>query len=263
MRVIKALKQFRILPKQRKARVVKRFANFVPRGLPRLWTHFWIGARHFAAAYSLPLIMTAVFLLIVALAAYLRVSQRSALAGLLAGTTNAGQGYGTLLSNDKTEELKKNSDTKQPGAQAAAGTPTSFAINPGTNTDSGSPDGGGTIPKPVFSATIASFQQDNVALECDGVQQNKPNCSKRYFFSAQVNTQNGPGLVNFGWRSNLAGASEDANYSAGNGSASKSLQKSISIACLSPGTYTMQFVILSPVQAQSNTLSINHNCVGI
>lgn len=247
------------------------FADFKPQGVQKLWTHVSVNLRHFAKDYSLALILTALFLALVGGVSVVRTTQRTSLLDLLATVTSTTGGDDSLLSTDKTNAPEKGNVTNDVSSQSAnpAGSPSSFAITPtsnpsqsGGNTPGGSSSSGGS-PSAPFSAAIGAFVQDSVDLECSGVQQNKPNCGKRYTFSARVNTQNGPGAVNFGWRSNLAGASEDANYSAASGTSNQTLQKSINIPCLSPGTYTMQFVVTSPTQVQSGTLSINHNCVGI
>ncbi len=246
------------------------FADFVPRGLPRLWTHSIVNLRHFAKDYSLAVIITLLFFVLVGVVTILRVSGHSAVAGVLAGVTNITQGYESLQSKDTTAAPKKNTVTDQNDSQAPAGSPSSFAISPtppqnqdGQNPPDDDDDGDGDSQPQPFSAAVAFFQQDDVLLECSSPKPVIPKCSKRYVFSAKVNTQNGPGLVSYGWRSSVAGASEDASYNAGSESASQTLQKSVSIACQSPGTYTMQFVITAPTQVQSSTLTINHNCVGI
>ncbi len=243
-----------------------RFADFVPRGIPLIWTRLKVNARHIIKEYGLALSVTAVFLLVVASVSLLRVSQRRSLTNLLAGVTNITQDYQSLSSNDKQSVPQPNSAGS---AEAPSGNSGSFAINtnastagaPGQNTQT--PAGGGGQPVAAFTAAIGLFQQDSVALECSGPHQNKPSCSKRYNFKSVVNTQNGPGTVGYGWRSDVAGGTGDASYTAPAGSGQQTLTKSVVIACQSPGSYSMQFVILSPSQVQSATLTINHECNGI
>lgn len=261
------------------------FANFAPHGLPRMWTHFKVNVRHFAKEYSLPLIITTIFLILIVVALMIRVSQRSALADLLAGVTSPGQDYGTLLSKDKASDLKKNENTNLPDAVAPAGSPSSLTINPrgttstasGSSTGSstggtsgssttgggGASTGGGSTPAPVFGVSIASFQQDSATLDCATPKPKVQTCSKVYVFSSGVRTQNGPGTVNYSWRSNLASAIENGGFAAGSGSGQTTLQKTITIACTDPSSFSLQLEITSPSLTQSATINVNHNCVGI
>ncbi len=245
------------------------FADFAPKGLPWLWTHAVVNARHFIKDYNLAVGLTVAFLVLVIAASFIRVSQRSSLANLLATVTTVTQGYGSLTSADKVDTPERGDTSDEPDeAIAPTGTPTSTTFNSGSSNPAQQPASGGgntVTPPPAapFAAAIAAFQQDSVRLECSIPNPNKPNCGKRYVFSANVSTQNGPGTVSYGWRSNIAGANSDGSYSASGSSGSQSLQKSVTIDCLSPGSYNMQFVILSPSQVQSKTISINHNCNGI
>lgn len=265
------------LPKPHKSSGGVHFADFVPHGLPRLWTHSSVNVRHFVHDYSLAVIMTAVFIVLVVGASWLRLSQRASLANLLASASSITQDISSLVSLDKTDAPTRGSVTDD-AAPAPSGTSTSFAINSsgtaqpttpaptgGGSTGGGGSSGGGTpTPPPVFSAAIASFQRVSTTQECSNPNNPKlQNCSIRYTFSAGVNTQNGPGSVSYGWRSNVTGANQDGSYSASSGSSQQTLQKSVLISCLNLGSYSMQFVLLSPTQVQSNTLTINHNCLGI
>ncbi len=255
----------------------KRLTRVFRATLKSSWLHPYVRFRRFCRGYNVPVAVSALFLILVTGAALLRVNQQSALAGLLAKVTNAGQDYGTLLSNDKTDELRKNNDpetpnnqTAQTGGQARTGlTVTTSSGNTitagGGNTSGGSEPpssggGGGTLPAP-FTASIASFQQSAITLECDNPGKPKPqNCSKRYAFSGSLHTENGPGTVNYGWRSSLAAGTEDGSISAGAGTANTSVQKSFTIHCLSPTNFTMQLTIFSPALTQSNVLNVTHNC---
>lgn len=220
--------------------------------------------RHnaFVKDYSLPLAATAIFLLLVLGATLLRVSQRASLAGLLSDVTRQGKEYGTLLGRDKPETVTKNTDNPElPADVTPAGSTSSFGV---TNTGSqSSGSGGGGSPAPVFSVAIASFQQDGVTLECTTPKPKLQTCSKRYVFSAGVRTLNGPGGVSYSWRSNLSSALEDGSFSAGGGEVLTIRQKAISLACDTPSSFSLQFVVLSPSFTQSATLNTNHNCNGI
>ena len=239
-------------PKIRKIYTETHFANFVPSGLPRFWTHFKIVFRHFAKEYSLPLIVTAAFFLLITVAVLLRLSQQSELATLLAGVTGTGQDYGTLLSKDKTDKLNKNNDTNQP-TQPPADTSTSFAINTGGSTSANN-------SLPVFEASIAYFRRDSVTLECRTPAHVAQLCSKRYVFGAGIRTRNGPGTIDYGWRSNMQSAVEDASVAAGSGNKLIPLQKTITLACTNATSFSLRLTIFSPTFIQSAVLNTNHNC---
>jgi hypothetical protein len=241
------------------------FADVKQIGLHRLWTHYSVGVRHFSKDYSLPIGLTSLLIILLIGISLIRMQQRSSLAALLADTTTVSSDYGTLNSADRSDKVTASEDTNLP---TPVGTSTSITFNPSgtttTNLGTTTPTnpGGGATPL-VFGASIASFQQIDNKLECSSAKPNKPNCSKRYVFTAAVRTQNGPGSVSYGWASNLAAANEESSFSVASGDQLRTLQKEILVACLSPGTYSLRFNIFSPSQAQSTTLNFNHNCDGI
>lgn len=239
------------------------FADVKQRGFHRFWTHFNVSVRHFSKDYSLPLLLTSLFVILLIGVSILRIQQRSSLAALLADTTTISSDYGTLNSADRSDKVTASQDTNLP---TPVGAPNSVTFNPSGTTPTSqvptTPAEEGTAPL-VFGASIASFQQIDTKLECSSTKPNKPNCSKRYIFTAGVRTQNGPGNVSYGWSSNFAGANENSSFNAAAGEALQTLQKEIVVACLSPGTYSLRFNIFSPSQAQSSTLNFSHNCDGI
>lgn len=235
--------------------------------LKRSWVHPYVRVRKIYREYKLPILVTSLFLVIVVAALSLRASQRSSLANLLATASSIGEAYNTLVSQDKTDDLKRNNDTdaNTPNTQTPAGSPSSFAINannPQTSTPNGSnstttPD---TTPPPVFSASIAYFRQDGVVLNCSTPKPKRQTCSKTYTFGAGVRTQNGPGAVTHEWRSNLPGAIEGGGFSVGGGDALTPLQKTVTLACIDTLSFSMQMNVLSPNLTRSATLNIDHNC---
>ncbi len=243
----------------------RRLTKIFRESLNSSWVHPYVRVRRFVRDYSLPVTMTAVFLLLIIVASLVRVFQQTSLANLLAGVTTIGQDYGTLFSKDKTDELKKNSDNSLPTAPAPAGTPTSFAINTNTggNSSSGNtpPTSGGDTPLPlVFGASIAYFQQDSVTLDCTTPKPKRQTCSKRYNFGGGIRTQNGPGSVNYGWRSSTQSAVEDGSISVGGGEILTPMQKSITLACLPASSFSLQLTLSSPTPTQSATINVDHNC---
>jgi hypothetical protein len=116
---------------------------------------------------------------------------------------------------------------------------------------------------PIFSAAIAFFRQDSGVLECSSQKPRLQTCSKRYTFSGGIRTQNGPGTVKYGWRSNLADTTEDASVSVGSGEVLTTVQKVITLACTAPSSFSLQLVILSPGVTQSPTIQVNHSCLEI
>ncbi len=222
--------------------------------------------KQFVHDYNLPIIMTFIFVLLVVGASVLRLSQKSSLADLLVQATTTGSDYGTLLSKDKVDEFKKNNDTNQPAVKSPTNAQTSFAIS--TTSVSGASGGGssatgtgtGSTPASPFTTSIASFQQDSVALECTNPKPKPQTCSKRYTFKAGVRSQNGPGTVNYSWRSSLASVQENGTISVGGGQVISNLQKVITIQCTNPTSFNLQIVTTSPTASQSSVINVNHNC---
>lgn len=263
-------------PHALKSRSKKRdvhFANFVPKGLPLIWTHLTVNLRHLARDYTLPLIATIVFLVVLGGASILRLSQQASLADLLVGVTSIKDGYNTLLSKDQADSVKRNETpgtNRAAGNQAPADSSSSVTVNP-NNTDSSTDQpgggsgngtgggGGGQNPAP-FEASIASFQQDSVTLVCSGAVPNKGSCSKRYIFNGSVQTHNGPGTVDYSWQTSVTGGTENGSFSVGAGSALTNLQKTVTIACNKPGSHTMSLALTSPSSQQSGNVAMSHNC---
>lgn len=218
--------------------------------------------------YRLPLVLSVAFVGLVACAGGVRIYQREALAKLLTQVATVGQNYTSLLSNDKTNPVIRNNANTLNTASAGSTQGGSFSVAPGstgTQTGTGGTGGSGSSSSqtPPFTAAITSFTQGSVTLECSSGRHNKAKCSKRYAFSALVSAQHGPGTVQYGWRSNWQAAIGDNSYSAASGSTQQTLTTSMLIPCLDPGTYNLQFVLTSPVQVQSPTLSFTHSCAGI
>jgi hypothetical protein len=254
--------------KSKAARQSVPFASFIPNGLQMWRTHFWVNIRHFTKDYSLPLVVTVIVLLLLSTALLARISERATLASLLLGAPSSGQDYGTLLSQDKVNGPTR-SDTTDPVAPSASANNTSSSNNSGnasstptTTTPGSTPLSGGTAPVP-FSAAIAYLRQDNVTLECSSTKIKIGVCSKKYTYGAAIRTQGGPGLVNYNWRSSLTSANEAASYNASSGTVTTALSKQITIACTNPGTYTLQLLVTSPTQNQSETANIVHSCSDI
>lgn len=229
-----------------------------------------IKAKTFVRDYSLPLVITAILVVLVAGVAIARYSERASLADLLPGVSIGGQDYSTLFSKDKAEEFKKNEasggESGQNTSTSTSGTSAAtVALNSGspggTSAPGGGTNGGGTpAPTQPFSSSISSFQQSSVALECTSQVPRKNTCSKNYVFNAGVKTFNGPGSVSYSWQSNLGSANENGGFSAGSGDATTTLQKTITLACKNAASHTLKLVINTPTSQQSGTLNINHNC---
>lgn len=232
---------------------------------PTLWQRFYAPTNVFVKKYSFAAIVTAIIIVLIAGAYVIRVSQKTSLGRLLETVTTIGQDYNSLTSSNAstaptrgdTSADNKITNTTPTGSAGS----TTFSSTP--TAPSGGGGGGGGTTTPVFAASITSFSQTGTTLECGPGKPSKQKCSKRYTFEARTATQNGPGTVNYGWLSNLSGANENGSYSAGSGAGTRTLQKSVSIACQSAGTYSMQFIITSPNQVSSSVRTINHDCAEI
>lgn len=225
------------------------------------WLHAYVRGRRFAREYSLPVTMTISLLILIIGISALRASGQTSLADLLAGITTPGEDYGTLLSQDKTDALKKNNDNDKalnPGSDGGS----SFTVNPNSGGGSPSTPGGGNEPpvQPVFSASIISFEKEGFTFVCTTPKQKVQTCSKRYVFNAKIGTRNGPGLVSYSWLSNLQSATQQGNISAGAGQTNTELQKIIILKCTEPADFNLRLVIDSPSSVNSATITTSHNC---
>lgn len=265
----------RITAKLKKTSQKVLYADVPQTGLRRFWTHSTVGFRHFSKDYNVPIVLTAIFIIFFISIVVLRIQQRASLTNLLADTTTIGGDYDTLQSTDREDEVSASDDTDLP---IPAGSPTSTSFNSGEDTTTqptdttpsgtnggtndgtnGNTGGGGSTPQP-FAASVASFQQTDTKLECTTPIPVRVNCSKRYMFTADVRTQNGPGDVTYGWRSNVAAYNEDGSFSASSGRERRTLHKDFLVACRNEGTYSLRLNVFSPNQTQSSTLSVNHHC---
>lgn len=250
----------------------RRLTKIFSASLKRSWIHPYIRIRRFIHDYSLPVIVTGIFLLVVAGALILKVSQRSALANLLASVTDSGQDYGTLLSKDKNEDLKKNNDSDPattPIGTTVVGGGASFAVNTSGNNNPAAPsgsspapsgNGGGATVMQAFSASVTYIRQDSSTLECTTPKPKQQTCSKRYVFGAGINSKNGPGTVSYSWRSSMQSLVQNSSYSASSGDVTQTLQKTVTLLCTEPTTFTLQMAVTSPLSSQSAVLNTNHNC---
>ncbi len=259
------------------------FADFAPKGFSSLWAKSVVNTRHLIKEYAFAFKVTAVFALIAVLAVFIRLSQQASLADLLATVTTVTQDYNSLVSGDKFDSPERNDVSDNiitEGVTSPSGTPssTSFSFDqtpnegnataPSDGGQGGSTNpggGGGGTPEvtPTFAAAIGSFALNNPNgnLVCPGnITLQKRNCDKTYNFQSSVNTQNGPGVVSYGWQTSFSGGNSNGNYSAGPGSESNNLAKSITISCKDPGNYTMRFILTAPNSVQSTLITISHDC---
>ena len=224
--------------------------------------HQSVKIRRFAQNYSLPLIATVYLLLLTVVGLSMRSSDHIAIATILRSLDSKGTGYSRLLSNDKTSGLTVDNDTGSSTSTpkgSSTGTSSSFSVNTNTRSELSS----GNVGPPAFAAVIASFDQGAVTLQCSKPKPKAQWCSKQYVFSSSVSARNGPGTVNYGWRSTVSAATENGNIPVGGGDVVTTLPKTIILPCTAPTTFTLQFVIMSPGFTQSDVKTINHDCNGI
>ncbi len=260
---------------------VKRFADFKPGGVSQAWTHSVVNVRHLLKDYGLPFALTFIFLILVLIAVAYKSIQKTSLANLLSSTTTVNQDYDSLISADTFSDAVVTQADDENDSQAPLGTPTSTTFNSGSDENDNNspsqpliPNNGGTNPNPnpdpgtdpdpqptpKFAASISSFQKSNEIIDCPGPQILKASCTIHYEYTANVSTQNGPGNVTYSWRSTAPGVNEDSQYEANSGQQVKTIKKTVSLSCREPNVYNIQFLVNSPTQVSSATLTINHNC---
>jgi hypothetical protein len=236
-------------------RLTKVFRN----SLKSSWLHMYIRCRKFVRDYSLPVIVTVAFLFIALGISVLRAAARSSVAGLLANVTTTSEDYARLTSHDNTKQPERSNEPDQASPQTPAGSPSSFAINSGGVTAAPDTPGGSEVA-PAFAVSIIGFQHTTTEVVCTTPKPKPQTCSKRYVFSATIRTQNGPGTVNYGWRSNLQEAVTESSFAVAGGQTETPLNKEITLACTVPADFGLQLVVTSPTAVQSTTINTNHNC---
>ncbi len=241
--------------------------------------------KRFYRDYRLPSIASMAFLLLLLSFVVIRQFEQTSLIALRNEVSDSDDGYSLLLSDDQKDQFTRNDTTEsgQPNQSSTPNsstnesgstqttTPTTTVVNTPTPTGSGGSGsgsggntggGGGTVtqPKP-FEASINSFSQGNVLLQCSNPSKpNKGSCSKVYTFNAGIQTLNGPGTVTYTWQSSTDIGSTSGSLLASEGSANTNVSKSVTIICTKVSSFTIQFTIASPVASNSSTISVNHNC---
>jgi hypothetical protein len=227
-------------------------------------TPYVVRIRQFVQDYGLPMIATVLFLILVISGLFIRDLRHISVAGIVESLDSQGVGYGKLLSNDKTGDLTVDTENSINSGSSGSTTPprgtsNSFSVNTNNPSGGGSSGGGSAVAAP-FAATVTSFDQGAVTLQCTKSNPKPQWCSKRYAFSAGIRSQNGPGTVSYSWRSTIASATQDGSVSVGTGVVLTAMSKTITIPCDQPTSFTLQFVILAPGFTQSAVKNINHNC---
>lgn len=239
--------------------------------------------KKFTAEYRLPVIASAIFLLIVSVFGVQRQFERRSLLELINTVSANENGYSNLISADQIDQFTRNDtseseealnqtltnddSTRNANVNSTQNTSASFPIN---NDDwsndggSGSGDGGSGSdppPSPPFAASIESFAQTNVTLQCNNPSKpKKGTCSKVYGFSAGVRSSNGPGAVSYTWQSDADGGSGSGSFSAASGTSVTALSREVVLACNKSSSFSMSFIINAPSQVASNNINVSHNC---
>lgn len=242
-------------------------------------------AKRFYRDYRLPSIASIAFLTLLLIFVVVRQLERTSLIALRNEVTDSDDGYSLLLSDDQKDQFTRN-DTTESGQQnqsttqnnttadsnttqntAQDSTPLTIVSENPTPVDigagsGGGSSGGGTVTQPdPFEATVNSFSQASVVLQCANPSKpNKGSCSKIYTFNAGVRTINGPGTVNYTWQGSAEIGNTSGSLRSGTGSAITSVSRSVTQICTKDSSFTMRFTIISPATSNSNVITVNHNC---
>ena len=239
--------------------------------------------KRFYRDYRLPSIASMAFLILLLSFVVIRQFERTSLIALRNEVTDSDNGYSLLLSDDQKDQFTRNdtTETDQPNQSSTSNnTPTNSGStqstspitivneSPVTSGNGGSGGGGSTgggggavtEPEP-FAASINSFTQGNVTLQCSNPSKpNKGSCSKLYTLNAGIRTLNGPGTVNYTWQGTADAVSTSGSIQASESDAITNVSKGVTIVCTKVSTFTLRFTITSPTTSNSNTITVNHNC---
>lgn len=229
--------------------------------------------KQFFKDYRLPLEATLLFGVIIAVMMFSRAYDRLALADVLGSNSNNRNDYATLLSNDKTDEIKKNDVSTQDATSTAAKTTTSastpFSVSPApppedTSTPNDPTDTGGSDPTPPpppppFGAVVDGIVMEGAFLECSGGS-GTTDCSKRYVFRAVVHAYNGPGSIVYSWQGTRPEIYKDGNLTVGTGETLTPIHRDFRLPCNQPSKFDIKVVISQPYPTQSSLYTMNHYC---
>lgn len=208
----------------------------------------------FIKKYGLSLFITIFFSAFIFQMLFLHAVPSLPVANVLTGLTNIGANNDPLPTTNTNFKTTDNT-TIVPSSSSNASSNSEFAK------DNGQSNGViGLRSGPVFGASISSIHHDNTKPKCHSDKQKHSDCSKQYTFTATVATTDGPGTIAYGWRSTLPQAVESGVQTTHGQADTKTLTKTITLACDSPIRFTMQLIITAPVSVHSEILTINHNC---
>lgn len=243
--------------------------------------------KRFVRSYRLPLSATIIFAGLVIFLLLGRLHDRSVLGRILAVGNTSGGDYATLISKDKSDAFNKHEVSADDSRSPAVAPPTkvgsvpvatspSYVVTPtapnppstttpSSITPSTTSPPSHTPPPPAlpFTSTITDFRHLQTSpFTCPaGVTSfnYQTECYKTYTFSATIQTQNGPGTVDYDWDYNVPGSNSGA-ISVLAGTQSTNIKDTIKITCDNAGKFTAQFLINAPNADQSQLIEIRHQC---
>ena len=220
--------------------------------------------KHFFKDYRLPLETTFLFILIVVIMLSMRTFDRIALANVLGGKTGSNADYGALLSKDQTEgPTKKEINTPESvkvAEKSTSNTSAQFTVSPSPPSNVAPVPGSPSEPAPPFSAEVTGLVLENSTIECDVGTLGIQDCSKRYFFRANIRAIGGPGSIHFAWLSNVSASATNGEFIVGSGETFTPLRNEVSLSCSKPELFDIQLTLSEPTIDKSNIIEQNHDC---
>lgn len=243
--------------------------------------------------FRLPLLATAIFIMLAASLIWLRLHERNVLSELFSRNKAQGQNYAALLSRDRTDEFVKNktkndsqggssirgnqsastpstetstTDNANPATVTSSSPPTTTSPQPSVVVSPSNPTSPTPPPPPPPPPSITSFNakfylfqhSTTMPVTCDGGSTSN-NCYRIYRFDAVIHYTSGPGTVKYTWRNSKTG-DKNESFVAGAGEDYIHVFTETQISCNLPGSFTAQALITSPNAESSDIVTLNHAC---
>lgn len=216
--------------------------------------------KSFSREYTLPLIVTSVFVLLVAVLLLDRQSQLSGLPSTLLESSSPEQSDTRLISKDEAAKIQAHSDTLlTPPDSASSGTQSSSSPSPSASGSQQTENGNSNAP--AFTATVDSIRYRGSSEQSGAA---PGNCSRNHEFEAVVRSNNGPGNIKYYWERSDGDTSPVETLRAGSGRNHYSITHSWTLTTFIAERYEgwVRLVITRPSGSLSQRAGFTHRCVG-
>lgn len=212
--------------------------------------------KSFSREYTLPLIVTSVFVLLIAVLLLDRQSQLSGLPSTLLESSTPEQSNTRLISKDEAVRIQARGNTLlTPPESSSSAPPSSSASQPGGQP----PANGGRDP--AFAAGVSSIRYVGSSAQSGA---NPGTCSRNHEFEAVVRADHGPGEIKYHWERSDGDTSPTETLRAGSGRNHYSITHNWTLTTFIAERYDgwARLVVTRPSGSVSQRAEFTHSCVG-